>query len=159
MLSLSTDDLEFKSIDENLFIRLVQEALTGEACVPGNYTIPEYALLAEPDYEDDYSIQIGFMAVMGRVDVMLIDVIYPTGTGKYDFVQLSDMVENNTATDEQRELYSVLNNIAQGIVESGNMQYGFNEFENQVIAGTKIERLYTFIDDIVNGNWANYSLE
>lgn len=73
LLDLTVDDLTFEELDENIFIELVQAALKGEAHKEGNYDyLPQYALLTEPEYLNDYKFQVGFVSSVGCIDVILL---------------------------------------------------------------------------------------
>ncbi len=121
LLALDPDDYEFESIDKKMFFRLIHEALTGDP--PENkqdssyWDKPAWALYSEQMYIDDYKIQIGFIQSMGYIDEVYIDVLYPTGDGYCDYVQLSDMVEDGSATKEQREAFEKIQTIVNACKE------------------------------------------
>lgn len=157
LLLLNPDDINFEEIDKNLFFKLMNNALNGEAHKEGNYfTLPSYALLSEPEYLNDYKFQIGFLADIGCVDVMFIDVLYKQGDDYNDYVQLSDLVDNATATPEQNQAFELMKNIANGIVANNDMKFGVDENKNKTIGQIDFSRLYTFLEDIENNNYNKY---
>lgn len=157
LLLLNPDDINFEQIDKNLFFKLMNNALNGEAHKEGNYfTLPSYALLSEPEYIDNYKFQIGFLADIGCVDVMFIDVLYKQGDDYNEFVQLSDLVDNKTATPEQKQAFELLKNISDGIVANNDLNFGIDENKNNTIGQIDFSRLYTFLEDIENNNYSKY---
>ena len=158
LLELNSEDVELKHVDEELFFELMNKALTSEAHQEGNYDyIPSYALLSEPEYTDGYKYQIGFINTMGCIDVIFIDVLYETGEGIRDYVQLSDLIDNNAANNKQVELYEELVRISEGIVRANDLLY-----DKQNIKGMyneELTRLYEFLQDIEDNNIEDYIVE
>lgn len=157
MLAIEPDSMTFESLDRSLFFDLMQEALTKKPVADGKYEIPRYALLTEPTYNDGCAIQIGFTCSMGWIEAMFIDVLYPTGSGIRDYVQLSDIVDNGSATNEQLELFELLCSISDGIVENNDIQFGRSEYGDMIVSSLKLSRLYSFLSDIENSHWSDYS--
>ena len=155
LLSLTTDDLTFEEFDEELFLGLIQETLNGEAHKEGNYAyLPIYALLEEKDYLDNYKFQVGFINTQGCMDVVVIDVLYKTGSNYNDYRQLSDMVASGEATIEQIQLYEVIERISQGIQENNDFLY--QEGNLLEIGDVDISRLYSVLADIENNEYLKY---
>ncbi len=157
LLSLEADDIELKEIDEEMFLRLMHEALTGEAHEYGQYAeLPTYALLTMPSYVDGWKFQIGFTNVVGWIDVVFIDVLYESEEGKYGYVQLSDLVESGKATSEQTELYNTIQEISKGIVENNELTYGLEDNRDKQIDNVKLSELYDFLEDISKNKLSEY---
>ncbi len=158
LLSLTTDDLTFEELDEKMFLDLIREALTGEPHKEGKYGyLPGYALLEEKQYLNGYKFQIGFIVTVGCLDAVVIDVLYQTGSGYDEYVQLSDMVASGTATQEQIELYQFIENIENGMLENNDCLYLSSidsvayEFSN-----IDISRLNLFLENIEQGAYSDY---
>ncbi len=159
LLSLTSEDIEFEELDERIFLELLNKALSGDAHAEGNYSyLPTFALLTEPQYIDNYKFQIGFLCEIGCIDVIFIDVLFKTGTEYNDYVQLSDLFENNTASYEQQQAYRVIESISKGIVENNNLMHSFEDNHEKVIADIDFSRLFVFLSNIENGNYVQYSV-
>lgn len=156
LLSINQEEITFEELDKDLFFGLIDQALNGEAHEEGNYVLPVYALLSEPEYIDEYKFQIGFVSDMGTVDVIYIDVLYKTGSEYNEYVQLSDLVDNGTATDEQKQAFEIIENISKGIVDENNLMYGYSSNNEKTVADIDFSRLYTFLKDIENYNYSKY---
>lgn len=155
LLELDSEDVELNYVNEEMFFELMNKALTGEAHQEGDYYyIPSYALLSEPEYTDGYKYQIGFVSSMGCIDVIFIDVLYETGKGIRDYVQLSDLVDNNTATEKQKDLYKEIVRISEGIVRDNDLLYDRQNIEG--IYNVELTRLYKFLQDIEKNNIEDY---
>ena len=160
LLDLTVDDLTFEELDENIFIELVQAALKGEAHKEGNYDyLPQYALLTEPEYLNDYKFQVGFVSSVGCIDVIFIDVLYRTGNDYDSYKQLSDIIDSGTASDEQKKIYNMIEEITTGIVENNNILYALGEYENENIDNIDFSRLYSFLKEIEANNYYKYIIE
>lgn len=160
LLDLTVDDLTFKELDENIFIELVQAALKGEVHKEGNYDyLPKYALLTEPEYLNDYKFQVGFVSSVGCIDVIYIDVLYRTGNDYDSYKQLSDIIDSGTASDEQKKIYNMIEEITIGIVENNNILYALEEYEDEIIDNIDFSRLYSFLKEIEENNYYKYVIE
>lgn len=159
LLAIDRESVTFEELDKDLFFRLMDECLESEPNPTGNYVdIPSYALLTEPEYIDGYKFQIGFIGGMGTVDIMYIDVLYKTGDEYNAYKQLSDMVDDKTATDEQVSAFKLISDISNGIVKDNNLLYGYDENSKTRIADIDLSRLYSFLKDIENNNYNKYSI-
>lgn len=157
LLIINPDDIDFKEVDKERFFNLMNDALTGEEHKIGKYIdIPSYALLTEPEYIDGYKFQIGFIADMGCVDVMFIDVLYEQGEGYSDYIQLSDIIDGGNATNEQIQVFELLQSISDGIVEENNLKYDYDIYKNKAVSEIDFSRLYTFLDDIESNDYVKY---
>lgn len=146
LLALTVEDLDFKYIDAEMFLDLMHECLTSENDPHGGYRgIPTWGLFTEPQYIDNYKFQIGLIGGFGRVEVILFDVLYRTGDGLTDYVQLYDLVKNGEASEEQIQLLNTLQEIERGIVENNDFQYRIDEFKDKVIDDVAFSRLYVML--------------
>lgn len=157
LLELTPADLEFDYIDGEMFVSLLRECLTSENKPAGKYlSIPSWALFTEPKYLDDYKFQIGLIGGYGTVEIIMFDVLYRTGDGLTDYVQLYDLVRDGKASDEQIQLLNVLQDIEAGVVENNDLQYMRNECDDDIIAGVSLSRLYDMLKNIEENNYADY---
>ncbi len=86
----------------------------------------------------------------------MFDVLYPTGDGQTDYVQLYDLVKNGAASEEQEELLDTLQRIERGVAENNNHRQFYDELGDKVIAGVSLARLYTMLDNIVKLEYSQY---
>ena len=157
LMALTPADLAFECIDGELFVQLMRECLTSDNQVAGKYiSIPSYALLTEPVYLDEYKLQIGLIGGFGTVEVMMLDVLYRTGDGLTDYVQLFDLVRDSEASEEQIQLLDTLQSIESGIVQNNDLQYGEKEYGDAVIAGVSLDRLYKMLENIEKSEYMQY---
>ncbi len=157
LLALTPEDLQFTYLDPDMFLGLLQECLTAENNPRGEYyNLPSWALFAEPIYLDDYKFQVGLIGGLGTVEVLMLDVLYKMGDGLTDYVQLYDLVQAGTATEEQVALLNTLQEIEQGIVENNDLQYGVDTYKDSVIANVKLSRLYGMLKNIAESNYGQY---
>ncbi len=157
LLALTPSDLNFNYIDAEMFIEMLQECLTAKPIELGEYiNIPSYALFTEPLYADEYKFQVGLIGGFGTVEVIVFDVLYRTGDGLTDYVQLYDLVQEGNASDEQIQLLDTLQKIEKGIVAENNLQFQIKEYGNMVIAGVSLARLYTMLENIMNNDYEQY---
>lgn len=160
LLALDPNDYDFKEVDKEMFFRLMRTALTGEPQKEGTdityWEKPSYAFLNEQAYIDGYKLQIAFLQETGCVDELYIDVLYQTGEGYNDYVQLSDMVDNNTATAEQKQAFDMILKIVDDIKENENYIYNADEYKNKTIGGVDFSRLYVFLNNIHENKFEPY---
>ena len=114
--------------------------------------------MTEPEYLSDYKFQIGFVSDMGTIDVIYIDVLYRTGDAYNDYIQLSDMVDDGTASTEQIQAFDLIKSISDGIVRDNTFMYEYGANKNKNIANIDFSRLYNFLNDIENDNYNKYIL-
>lgn len=162
LLALDPKDYTFETLDSEMVFRLVREALSGEPQKEGQdpryWELPSYALLSEPQYVDGYEFQVGFLKETGCVDELYIDVLYQTGTGYNDYVQLSDLVENGTATEQQQEAFALIGRITEGIKESESFIYDAGSYRHTKIGQLNFARLYTLLNNIHNNKLGDYHI-
>ena len=157
LLSLTETDLGFTCLDGEMFLSLMRQCLESEPTAPGPYPLlPSWALFTEPVYLDDYKFQIGLIGGFGTVEVLVLDVLYRTGEGLTDYVQLYDLVCAGTATAEQVLLLDTLREIEQGVAASGDLLWGQDKYGGQEISGIRLERLYGMLKNISINQYQNY---
>ncbi len=161
MLSLKQEDFQFEDLDKDLFFRLMQEALTSDP-LPEPSQIesldkPTFAMLHEPEFLDGYKYQIAFVACMGAVEEIYIDVLYSDETRSNGYYQLSDLVENGHATDQQSALFLRIKE-CEALIR-GKEQFGtfVKELTTGSIAGVNLKRLQTFLTDLDAGKYSQYN--
>ena len=152
LLALDPADYSFASFDKMIFFDLLREALTGAPHEEGtdlNYhELQPVALLTEPDWRDGCKLQIGWLSEMGCIDELFIDLLYKTGEGRRDYVQLSDLVEAGEATPEQREAFALLQTVAERVKTSNRFLAGAELYRGRTLAGMDFDRLWTFMNDL-----------
>lgn len=160
LLALNPDDYTFESVDKEMFFRLMKTALTGEPQKENTdksyWEKPSDAFFSESAYLSGYKFQIAFLQETGCVDELFIDVLYQNGNGYKDYVQLSDLVENNTATPEQKRAFERIVKITEEIKESENYITNANEYKNETIGGVDFSRLYNFLNNIHTNKFELY---
>lgn len=160
LLAIDRNSVHFEELDKEMFFRLMDECLNSKANPTGKYMdIPSYALLTEPEYIDGYKFQIGFISGIGTVDVIYIDVLYKTGNEYNAYKQLSDMVDDKSANTNQVDAFKLITDISNGIVKENNLQYEIDKNKNSKIGGIDMSRLYSFLNDIENGNIQKYIID
>lgn len=152
LLSLNPNDFDFEIVDKDMFFCLMKEALSGEPQKEGTdisyWDKPTYAFLSEPTFLSGYRFQIAFLQETGCVDELFIDVLYETGNGYKDYIQLSDLIENNAATEEQIQIYNHIQKITTNIKEYENFIVDSENYKNSNIGGVDFSRLYEFLKNI-----------
>ena len=155
LLALDPAEFEFETIDKELFFGLMREALTGEPREERtdlNYWNHQPTeILVEPQWTDGYRFQIGCLMSSGCVDELFIDVLYRTGEGYKDYVQLSDLVEDGTATPEQREAWALIQTVAEQIKEEEYFPARSDLYRDKTLAGIDFNRLLRFLNDLNEG--------
>ena len=155
LLALDPADYEFETIDKELFFGLMREALTGEAHEERtdlNYWEHQPVdVLVEPEWTDGYRFQIGFLMSSGCVDELFIDVLYRTGEGYADYVQLSDLVEDGTASLEQREAWALIQSVVEQIKETDYFLARTDLYRDKTVSGIDFNRLLHVMTDLNEG--------
>lgn len=152
LLALDPADYSFESFDKMIFFELMREALTGapheEATDLGYWNTPNIALLTEPAWENGCKLQIGLLSEMGCVDELWIDLLYQTGEGYRDYVQLSDLVASGEADAEQREAFALLGQVAERVKDSERFLAGSELYQGRSLAGLDFNRLLRIMTDL-----------
>lgn len=161
LLALNPDDYTFEVIDKDMFFELMREALTGEAQAEGrdqNYwDKPYFVFLQEKEYVDGYKFQICALNETGLVDELFIDVLYKTGAGEMEYVQLSDLIASGKATAEQTEVFELISTIVSDIKEQTSYVYNSGSYRDMTVDGIDFSRLYDFLEDMHNNRFEDYS--
>ena len=161
LLRLNPADYSFEVLDKDIFFRLMQTALEGENAPESIYLSdwqkPMHAMLVEQQIEDGYRFQIGFSMNNTVVDEIYIDVLYQTGEEYDAYDQLSDKVDNGTASAEQKEAFALIQTIRREIKEKRSFVAYAEEYKEKVIGGLDFSRLFDFLDAIDNDNISNYT--
>lgn len=152
LLALDPADYEFETIDKALFFDLMREALTGaphEERTDLNYWehMP-VDVLVEPDWQEGCRFQIGFLMSQGCIDELYIDLLYQTGEGYGDYVQLSDLAEAGTAGPEQAEAWALLQRVTEEIKDREHFLAGAELYRDKTLAGVDFNRLLRFLTDL-----------
>ena len=160
MLAINPEKYVFQDLDRDLFFRLMREALTGEHAKETKKQSyadkPSYSMMIEPEYIDGYKFQVAFIGATGYVEEIFIDVIYETGTKYEDYVQLSDLVDAGTATEEQKQVMEKLKLIANGVRGTDDFMTQAGEYEKLTIGGIDFSRLYAFMKAIDVNEYSFY---
>lgn len=155
LLALDPADYEFESFDKELFFGLMREALTGsphEERTDLKYWNHEAVnVLAEPAKADGYRFQVGWLMTSGCVDELYLDVLYQTGEGDRDYVQLSDLVEADEAAPEQREAFNLLLTVAERVKSEEHFLAGAELYRDKTVAGLDFNRLLRFMTELHEG--------
>lgn len=158
LLAQDRSTLKLEVLDEELFFKLFDEALSAEPRKAEKYIeYPGYALLTEPAFKNGYRFQIGFRLGMGQIDVIMIDVLYQNSDSPNGYVQLYDLVRDGSATEEQLSLYETIRTIEEGIVLTNDFCYGESQYSSKNIASCELSRLYKFLKDIDKMDYMKYS--
>ena len=153
-------DYEFEELDKDMFFRLIHDCLT--APVPEDKQDITYwekygwALMSEQMYIDGYKFQVGYINTMGYIDVVYIDVLYETGSGYRDYIQLSDVIDSGKASEEQKEAFELMRKIASECMENESYVATADNYKDRTVAGIDFGRLYTFLYNIHINNDAQY---
>ena len=160
LLSLNPDDYTFEVLDKDMFFELMREALTGEAQAEGkdqNYwDKPYFMFLNEQEYIDDYKFQICVLNETGLIDELFIDVLYKTGSGELEYVQLSDLVASGNVTEGQTEVYSLIQTMVSDIKDNTSYIYNSDSYRGRTVDGIDFSRLCDFLEDMHNNRFEDY---
>lgn len=163
LLALNPDDYSFEVLDKALFFRLMNLAITGEP-VPNEgreiyWMLPMQVTLVEPDYIGGYKFQIVFCMKNAIIDDVYIDVLYKTGDAYNTYEQLSDLIDSDNVTSQQKDAYLLLQKIRTNIKISNSFIADSDCYKDIIIDNIDFSRLYRFLDDIDNGNIYGYGEE
>lgn len=148
LLAIDKNSITFEKIDKDMFFEMMEEALTAEYVREEKYSdYPSYAFLHEPAWLNDYRFQIGYRNCNG-IKSVYIELLYKTGSRFNQYVQLSDLVRDGKATEEQKELNKLLEDIEKGIVSENDFLYHINEYKGKKIADVDLSRLADFLTNI-----------
>ena len=160
LLALDADSLGFESLDGELFLNLMREALAIEndsAPVYGRYEYErthwqDHDVLAEK-MSGGYAFQLGYAHDYGVLDAVFLDVRYERGGG---YVLLSELVDSGEASPEQIELRAILDKLEDGMIAGNDLSFGRGSFDARV-CGVDMTRLYDMTSDAASGGWFELS--
>ena len=156
LLAIDKNSITFEKIDKDMFFEMMEEALTAEYVREEKYSdYPSYAFLHEPAWLNDYRFQIGYRNCNG-IKSVYIELLYKTGSRFNQYVQLSDLVRDGKANEEQKELNKLLEDIEKGIVSENDFLYHINEYKGKKIADVDLSRLADFLKDIESNKINSY---
>ena len=144
-------DYSFEVLDKDLFFDLLKEAL---AAAPDEWTgkrrdsTLSTEILVEPEWQDGYRFQIISPVRQSGIDEVYIDVLYKTGDGFNDYVQLSDLAEEGKADSLQQELFLLLQDVRAAIKEKNSFTAMEAVLKEKSIEGVDLGRLITFLQDL-----------
>lgn len=144
-------DYSFEVLDKDMFFDLLKKAL---AAAPDEWTEKKRdatmttVILAEPEWQDGYRFQIISAVRQSGIDEVYIDVLYKTGDGFNDYVQLSDLAETGKADASQSELFGLLQDVRAGIKDKNSFTAMEETLKAAKIEGVDLGRLITFLQDL-----------
>ncbi len=160
LLTLDPEDYTLQTLDKDIFFSLMRQALTEDPVPWGKSAayrnLINQAFLWEPNYLSGYKFQVAFLHGTGCVDELYIDVLYPTGDGEGDYVQLSVLVEEGKANAQQIALFQELQRIAQTAKAEESYIAGAQSYRDKEFDGVRLSRLYRFLKDIHENNLERY---
>ena len=160
VLKVSAEQYSFETMDGGMIYDLIHTTLEGPfpGLAPEKKTqapLAETASLVEGEYIDGYKFQIIYE--VGRNIETYIDVLYQTGPEYNDYVQLSDLVEEGKASEEQQTLWDLLKRVRADVRAEARFEIADLSFKDQIIAGVELSRLYDFLIAIDTGNYYDYN--
>lgn len=160
ILNTNPDDYTFEVLDKEMVFSLIREALTSEPREPQKESLdyPGFSFLQEPYYLDGYKFQIAYVRGMGYTGEIYIDVLYQSEDAYGGYIQLSDIVDQMTASPEQREAFKLIQTVRENIRGEEYFLVKNEEYKGKKIAGIDFDRLYTFLNDIEMHHEDIYSL-
>ena len=163
LLALDKDDIELKTIDEDLFFSLIHQAINqSEPYEVGPYIeVASSGLMIEhrnPEtngyaFLDGYTFQIGYISHVGTIAAIHVDVLYEDADKPFGFSQLSDMIDAGEATEEQVALYAELKRIEQGVLNNCDFLFENTEYDDKVIAGVDLARLAVCLERLEHAEY------
>lgn len=144
-------DYNFEVLDKDLFFDLLKKAL---AAAPDEWSgerrdsTLSTEILVEPEWQDGYRFQIISAVRQSGIDEVYIDVLYKTGDGFNDYVQLSDLAEEGKADALQQELFLLLQDVRAAIKEKNSFTAMESVLKEKSIEGVDLSRLITFLQDL-----------
>ncbi len=148
-------DYSFEVLDKDLFFDLLEKAL---AAAPDEWTGKQKnvnlgtSIFVEPEWQDGYRFQIITAVSQSGIDEVYIDVLYRTGDGFNDYVQLSDLAEEGKADALQQELFLLLQDVRAAIKKENSFTAREAVLKEKSIEGVDLGRLITFLQDLERGD-------
>lgn len=133
-------DLELENFDKNQILELYNMAIEKEINQERKaFYIPSFDLEQET-LSDKSILNIGLYTETTGVIAMRIDIIY-------DDVYLSDLIENNKATENQKQIYENINKISKKFIETQDVNVRKYFTLNDEIYNTIFNIIETFDDE------------
>ena len=82
------------------------------------------------------------------MDELFIDVLYQTGEGYADYVQLSDLAEAGTASSEQQEAWALIQSVVEQLKETDHFLARTDLYRDRALSGIDFNRLLHFLTDL-----------
>ena len=161
LLALKQDDYQFKYFDKTIFFNLLNAALGGDdidVSAAGETHAAGNGIGAENEYIDGYKFQIAFCHdVPGLIAEIYIDVCYKTGEDYNAYVQLSDLVADGTASEEQNKAFTQIQQIRQAIKQQNFFLAEADSYRDIIVGGIDFSRLYSYLSALHNGDLTGYT--
>jgi len=156
LLALDPASLSFEVLDKSQFFRLMRKALTATPREPErqrSFDGPFYGCeyFREKDFEKGYAFRFALLECWGFMDDAFIDIAYGSPD---NFVLLSDLVEQGTATPEQQEAYALIRQISESLKgREFEPNYGAESYKNTLIGEIDFGRLYKMMNYLMDEIW------
>lgn len=108
------NELNLNYLDKEDVLELFNKTIVQEPQPEGKYpNIPAFSML-QSEMVDDYKWQGAYYACHGNIIAFRIELIYK------DDLYLSDLIEDNTANQEQKEIYTKYKEIERKVLKANN---------------------------------------
>lgn len=107
-------ELNLNFLDKENVLELFNKTIVQEPQPEGKYSNLPAASMVQSKMVDDYKWQGAYYGCHGNIVAFRIELIYKDG------VYLSDLIEDNTATNEQKQIYNKYKEIERNILQSNN---------------------------------------
>ena len=160
LLALTEDDIEFEALDEEMFFRLMREALTSDPLPePTDMKYLEgqpQCMCIEPYFINQYRFQVGLFSPMGYVNEVYIDLLFEDDEEECGYVQLSDLIESGEATPEQEKIYQEILKTTDKIRGVEDIPAAIEDMNCGKVEGVDFNRLYTMLDSMGHYDYSGY---
>ena len=133
---LSKLDLEY--VDKQMLIDLFNESINSPVISLGKYLNIPFTNTYEKNLENG-TLKVGYIIYYGNIKYVKIDFMY-NENGKY----LSELVEENNATFEQKQDYEQILNLEQKIINNQSFKEQINYIGNDI----PFNNIYILLDEI-----------
>lgn len=139
-------DLKLENIDVELFVSMFNEMINSDDLPNGKFTeLPESDIKQEITFIDGYKWQIGYFVSHGVLKKIDIELIYENASGD---IYLTDLIEDNKADDEQKQLQNVIEKIECNIIDKQEMTF---EKVDDSIKNVDFSRLEKLLQSLQEG--------
>lgn len=160
LLALNPDDYTFEVLDKDIFFRLMKTALEGEDAPESIYVKDweraMHGMYVEQFFQDGYRFQIGMAMNNTAINEIYIDVLYQTGEAYDAYEQLSDLVDEGRADEEQKEAFALIQKIREAIKSKNSFLAMSEEYQDRTIAEIDFLRLYEFLKALEDNDTMKY---